>query len=130
MKTEKKSPVEYLASAIIRATIYLVLTAFTILLLACLNYFTFKHQQRQIDQLCTVMPSLIQHETPPDQRQVFYYDKLPPGEYSVYFANYKDQSALMVYYPKRPNGKTHFVYVFQVPKEILSRPEIMKLPLE
>ena len=81
------------------------------------------HQQRQIDQICAVMPSLVWADTPEDQRPIYKYNDRPSGDYSLWFANYKVGEALMVYWSVDPaqryDGKRHFVLVKAIPPDIL-----------
>lgn len=96
-------------------------------------------QQRQIDQLCLVVPPVLQYGLPTEDRkdrEIYDYDKLPAGKYFLWFANYKAGKALAVYNGRDSkghyNGKTHYAYVYQIPEDILSNwgnGEMLKVPL-
>lgn len=96
-----------------------------------------REQQRQIDQLCFAMPSALQSSIPPEERKCVPFTELEPGEYDLYFANYKEGRALLVYHSyekeQRYDGKIHFVYAIAIPDDILKSWETgeeRKIPLE
>lgn len=81
-------------------------------------------QQRQIDQLYYVVPSLIQRAVPEDQIKFYDYDKMPPGEYKMYFANHMMDNALVICLDPDPTkhrekGLRYF-YISRIPKNVLN----------
>jgi len=94
-----------------------------------------RDQRRQIDQIYAIMPSLIQHDTPEDQRKTCGYAELPGGEYKMCFANYQTGDALLVWLDsdptKRHEKKLRYIYVLRTPKNVLNTwtsGEVRKLP--
>ncbi len=93
-----------------------------------------RDQQRQIDQLYTVMPSLITDVRSPNGHEGHYFEYLS-GEYKMCFADYRTGDALLIRLDpdpiKRHEKELRYVYAWQVPKEVLNAwtpGEVRKLP--
>ena len=73
-------------------------------------------QQRQIEQLCRMFPDALTNGEPDMERCQFAH--LPPGEYTLYFADYIHNKAIML---RQPNGQKgdHRVLVYDIPVNTL-----------
>jgi hypothetical protein len=95
--------------------------------LQVMHFRTDWERQRQIDQICTVIPQVMETVIPSDQFKLCSYALVPHGEYGLYFANYNAREAILV----RPGAKIQYYYVVGIPKGTLERwPRTLQLPDE
>ncbi|MEK7562114.1 MAG: hypothetical protein AAB509_00335 [Patescibacteria group bacterium] len=94
-------------------------------------------QQRQIDQIYWVTLSLIQRATPAEQQKIYDFDKLPAGKYKMYFANYRTNSAMLIWLDSEPTKRHEeelvYVYTTRLPQDILNtwtHGEVRRIPEE
>lgn len=79
--------------------------------------------QRQIDQLYSVVPSLIMDVKSPGQREGHYFEYLA-GEYKMCFADYRTGDAILIRLDpdptKRHEKELRYVHAWQIPKDVLN----------
>ena len=89
-------------------------------------------QQRQIDHICRILPQILVNSDPLLRDHHGFksrsYRDLKLGEYSLYFANYRNEEALLFCYSEQQH-----LLVYNLPKGLLEgwdRYSNRKLPLE